>query len=314
MRRLCDKNILITGASGFIGKHLTNRLLAETNSRLALVSRTLCATDNERAKWINSSLNDLTNETWIINKVKEIDIIFHLAAYTPKTPDEANNIEEIHQNNIAATLALLKSLPSKPERLIFSSTLDVYAIPSTNTIINENSRIGPISLYGSSKLFCESVIKTHAQQNGYRCTILRYGHIFGPGEEAYNKIIPTTIRNLLKGCPPVVYGDGSAERDLLYVEDAIEATLRSATLDNIPPDPINIVSGRSISVLEIVRLLIELTEFHGEIEFIRESSPSHSFRFDNRTMLEILGQWDLVTIREGLKKEVDFFREKMNDH
>ncbi len=306
---LKGKTILVTGGTGFIGTHLVSRLRADENIRLVLLSRKPVQEDRKNETWICSSLDDLSSETWRQVGVKHIDILFHLGAFTPKFRTEADRVEEVYRANLIGTRCLLDSLPSPPDRIVFSSTLDVYAVPPANGLLDEVSPLGPSGLYGISKLFCEQLIRVYATRFGCGYSILRYGHIFGPGEGAYGKLIPQMIRGLLQGKEPVLYGNGSAERDFLYVSDAVEATLRAAVSDKNELGPINIVRGASASIRSIAEKLIKLTGFEGEIKYLTDKPNGYSLRFDNRMMREIFGEWNLVSLEEGLRHEVDYFRD-----
>ena len=103
--------------------------------------------------------------------------------------------------------------------------------------------LAPQSLYAASKLFCEHLAGIVTKTGGTSYAISRYGHIFGAGEAAYRKLIPEAIRRLLAGVSPLLYGDGSAERDFLYVDDVVEATLRAAVAPVSELGPVNFVRG-----------------------------------------------------------------------
>lgn len=307
MKPLDGQTVLVTGATGFIGRHLVNRLRQIQNIRLVLLSRKACIAPNPYEIWVRSSLAQLTPKIWQDNGINQFDVVFHLGAFTPKSASEANQEDPIFQDNIYGTRALLNSFPALPKRFLFASTLDVYS-PQAGKAIDEDDRVDPAGLYGASKLFCEKLIKIHAETRGFDSAILRYGHIFGPGEEAYGKLIPLMIRRLLKGLAPALYGDGSALRDFLYVEDAVEATLRAAFSDKMNIGPVNIVRGQSITIRAVAEKLITLTGFKGEIHYHADRPAGDSLRFDNRRMKEILGEWEFMSIGEGLRHEVDAFR------
>jgi nucleoside-diphosphate-sugar epimerase len=307
---LRGKTVLVTGATGFIGTHLVKYLCANPDLHLVLVSRKPQPYNEDGVTWVNSSLEELTPEHWKARGLKKIDLVFHLGAFIPKSSDTINSIEPIYQDNLIGTRNLLNSVsPLLPERIVFASTIDVYAPLAEGLVLTESSPLQPGSLYGASKLFCEQLVKTYAQQQGCGYTILRYGHIFGSGEEAYRKLIPQTIQRLLQGEAPVLYGDGSAERDFLYVEDAVTATVRAAASPIQNLGPVNIVRGSSSPIRNIVELLIKYTNFSGSIQYLADQSSGHSLRFDNHKMRETLGEWKLITLEDGLKREVDYFKE-----
>jgi len=307
MTQLKDKVILVTGATGFIGSHLVARLSEVVGVKLLLLSRQEQQSTQNNIMWLKGGLRQLNQEYWRSLNIDHIDYVFHLAAFTPKKSSEANLIDCAINDNISGTRALLQSLPGRPDRFVFSSTLDVYGQPESGEQLTESSRVSPPALYGASKLFCESLISSWAAETGCYCSILRYGHIYGPGEEQYGKLIPATIRNLLAGKAPVIYGDGSALRDYLYVGDAVEATIRAALVKgNI--GPVNIVRGESVSLKEIVQLLIRLVGSDMGIDFFLDKPNGNSLRFDNNLMTRELGNWPMTALEEGLAAEVDSFR------
>lgn len=312
MNKLEDKVILVTGASGFIGAHLVDRLSRISGVRLLLLSRQAKQSTQQDVVWLKGDLNQLTEAYWRSQSVNQIDYVFHLGAFTPKTSAEANRINQVIEDNILGTHALLESLPGKIEKLVFSSTLDVYAPSENGEVLTESSPVAPSTLYGSSKIFCEHLVSAWAKEKGCGYAILRYGHIYGPGEEQYGKLIPVVIRNLLANQAPVVHGDGSALRDYLYVGDAVEATVRAALVEgNI--GPINIVRGKSVTLKEVVRLLIRLTGSVKQIELLLDKPSGHSLRFDSSAMIQVLGNWSMTSLGDGLAAEVAAFRRTENE-
>lgn len=309
MKSLTGKTILVTGATGFIGTHLVNRLRRDMEDiHFVLLARKTIPKSQAGEMWVYSLLNHLSSDVWRDAGVGKIDVIFHLGAFTPKTAADADRVDEVYDGNLLGTRFLLESLPSLPERIIFASTLDVYAPKMDGNPLDEDSRLGPISLYGASKLFCEQLIRVYAKRYGCGYAILRYGHIYGPGEEAYKKLIPEMIRRLLLGEKLVLYGDGSTERDFLYVTDAVEATLRAALSERTELGPVNVVRGESTSIRSIAESLIRITGFQEKIKYLKDKPSGYSLRFDNRLMHKILGEWNFVSLEEGLKYEVDYFR------
>ena len=304
--QLKGKTLLVTGATGFIGSHLLRRLQQLPASRIVVLSRQpKPAAPLTNMTWVTTALGDLSTRTWQGAGVEKVDIIFHLASFTPKTGAAGDDIERVYADNLLGTRTLLDTLPACPTRVVLSSTLDVYALPEAGAILSEVSPISPQSLYGASKFFCEQLVRTYARAQGFDYAILRYGHIFGPGEEAYGKLIPITIRQLLKGEAPVLYGDGSAGRDYLFVGDAIEATLRAANSTVSALEPVNIVRGESRSSREIVETLIAITGFSGGIKFLTDKPNGYTLRFDSSRMRDLLGTWPLTSLEAGLKQQVE---------
>lgn len=307
MDNLAGKTVLVTGATGFIGKHLVDRLVAEKAQVWVLVRQPTNLLPAE-AHQVISALEQLDVSVWRSHGVPAFDVIYHLGAYIPKDNSAANDLERIYFTNIVGTRQLLNTLNGLPARVVFASTIDVYASIEDGSKLSEQSPVGPASLYGSSKLFNESYVSQWAKQKGVSAVILRYGHIYGPGEEAYKKLIPETIRRLLSGVSPVLYGDGNAVRDLLYVEDAVEATIRASCLPIANEGPINIVRGESVSIRVIVETLVKLVGFDGGVTYRGDLPQGRNLCFDNTRMLSLLGQWPFVPLDIGLQQEVNSMR------
>lgn len=285
---------------------MRDRLESMSIGKVVIVSRSGLE-ERKNEKVINVPHEALSKEVWDEHGIGKIDIVIHLAAFTPKNHSQANDIEGIYQGNLCATRRLFDELPSPPEKIIFASTLDVYAPGDDERPINENSPLGPTGLYGASKLFCEQLTKTYASRFECPLAILRYGHIYGPGEGAYAKLIPHTIRTLLKNEAPVIFGDGSQLRDFLYVEDAVEATIRAAGLDESVT--LNIVSGISRPIRQFVEEMMEVAGFDGEIQYREEAAKGRSLQFDASELIKALGNRELTSFRDGVRREIEYFRE-----
>lgn len=312
MKQLEGKTILVTGASGFIGGHLAKRLARIPGARLLLLSREDREPSSPGATWLKGSLECLTSGYWRSMGILRIDYVFHLGSFMPKGPNELNDIGASIEGNVLGTRSLLDSFPDHPMKVIFASTVDVYAPPGEHEVLGEGSALDPRSMYGASKLFCESLVAAWAAQNGVDCSILRYGHIYGPGEERYQKFIPSSIRRLLAGDAAMIQGDGTTLRDYLYVDDAVEATIRAAQAEGAV-GPINIVSGNSVSLKSVAEKLVEVIGGDARIDFQPGRGNGISLRFDGARMATILGQWSRTPLGAGLSAEVDAFRNHVND-
>ena len=299
-----DSTIALTGASGFIGRHVRSAL-RKRGAPLLLVTRRPFPDLNENETELVGRLEDLDPQAWAQTGITEIDTVIHLAAFFPKSGSTANDAGPIFRGNLQGTQALLDSLPGRPPRVVLASTVDVYNMNAIQpgATIDEAFPVGPASLYGASKPFCEEMVRVWANRVEAPFAILRYGHIFGPGEEAHIKLIPRVIHRLMRGEAPMVWGDGTTTRDFLYVGDAVEATLRAVD-HPASLDPINVVRGAAVSIDETVQLLARLTSFAGEVRYLLDKPPGISLRFDSTRMRSCLGTWPLVSLEEGLRREI----------
>lgn len=290
------KTLLITGSTGFIGKNILEyiRNNFENKFKVVLLSS-------------NSDLNYTTilhnNYTFSEDEFKEkgienIDIILHIGAFTPKSGGEANDIEKSN-SNIVNTKYLLDNLPNIPSTFIFLSTIDVYG--KVETKIGENCTTNPLSMYGWSKLYCEKMIENWAIDNKVTIQILRIGHIYGKGEEAYKKVIPVSIQKLKKSDSPDIFGTGEEKRSFLHVADVCSLIMKSIDLEKYE-GAINLCSSNSYTIKEIVELLIKISGKTIEINYIETENKGINFEFDTAKMNQLLG-YEKVNIKEGLKNE-----------
>jgi nucleoside-diphosphate-sugar epimerase len=296
------KTILVTGASGFIGRRLVTRLRNGGEARVLALERTPSAqTQTDR---LSVALEALDRDYWKRLGVGAIEVIFHFGAYIPKNATSADLVQPIVASNVQGTAALLASLPNTPDRFIFASSVDVYRRVDGRKI-DEASEVGPTTLYGASKVFGEELVRSYARSTGCSYSILRLGHIFGPGEERFQRVIPSLIRAMLSRRQPQLSGDGATERDYLYVDDAVDAVVAASLCERI--DPLNVVRGESISILDLAKLIADITGYEGTFSF--SGSNGDSLRFDNSEMLRVLGVRSFVSLREGLAREIAHFRD-----
>jgi len=288
--------ILLTGGSGFIGSRLLKYL--ESLSQYEIIA--LSSIPIPGVKTILHENYTFDKSAFFVNKINKIDAVIHAGAFIPKTAKDANNII-FSGSNIFNTRHLLNNLPPV-NKFIFISTVDVY---KPENVITEQSITEPASLYGWSKLYCEQMINRWGKENNVSAQILRVGHIYGPGEEKYQKLIPVTIRKCLADENPVIFSDGQEKRAYLHVSDCMKAIVKSIDLpENI--GVINIASGESLSVYEIVSIIKNAINEKLTIEVKHNSVNVRSLTFDATKMNKYLHTPE-VSFKNGIKEEIEQF-------
>jgi UDP-glucose 4-epimerase len=304
------KTFLVSGARGFIGAALVRRLAGMPETQVVALARSRPeGPGDHNVHWVESNLENLAPSHWRSGGWTTFDAVIHLAAFTPKSAATRDSAQEIIAANIIGLQALLTSFPSPPGRFIFSSTLDVYSRAAFDGVVNERSPVGPAGLYGLSKLLGEGLVEAYSRSAGTECVTLRLGHIYGPGEERYAKLVPETIRRVLANQPPRIVGDGSERRDLLYIDDAAEALARSCTAALNGTRIINIARGESHSILEVVETIATAAGYRGAPERLPRPAVSYSTLFDTSLMKRVLGDWTFVPLTEGLSRQIAQFRD-----
>ena len=290
--------ILLTGGSGFIGSKILNKLISNnsTSDVIALTSKQL----NDVKCIIYKNINDFGLDKDYFN---DITHIIHAGAFIPKNIFEANDQSKC-LTNIEYTKELLSFNFKKLEAIIHLSTLDVYA--STHNRICENSKIDPISLYGASKFFNEKLVKYYADERGIKHFNLRIGHVYGPGEEKYKKVLPNAIRNVLLNTPIELWGDGSDLRSFIFIDDVVETVINALNTTSDISD-INVVSANSISIKDLLTKIIEISGKNLEILQKPSTHKKRDLVFDNTILISNLlkNETDLT---EGLKIEYEYMK------
>jgi len=287
--------ILLTGVNGFIGKNLLDTCINLYGKENVVA---LSSVENEKCKTFLYKKNKIEEDAFIDAGVQSIKTVIHAGAFTPKKMSESNDILNCNYN-IYFTQKLLASIPKSVEKFIFISTLDVYA--KSNEPISENNALVPESLYGFSKLYCEKMIEQWAIENNKTIQILRLGHVYGAGEELYQKIIPVTMQQINKNEKPKIFGDGSAKRAFIYIEDVIFCIHEFLKFDHYK-GPVNIVNDQFVTIQHLVNQIIEVSKKNISPEFIAQEIESKDVFFD-ASKLKSLVNLNFTPLNIGLKKE-----------
>ncbi|MEN0053966.1 MAG: NAD(P)-dependent oxidoreductase [Mucilaginibacter sp.] len=289
--------ILLTGASGFIGQHLHAALITRYGIDNIL---SLTSTPNMSSPYLLHNDYRFEKEYFMESGYgNSIDTIIHAGAYTPKNASRANDWQKCGENIYNTEKLLQADLPNL-RKVIYLSTLDVYGKAD---LISESSLIEPASLYGYSKLYGEKMIEAWANEKDKSFHILRVGHVYGPGEEAYQKIIPVTIKKIINEEPVQIWGSGNELRSFIYIKDVIDCIISSLSLDS-NVGPINLVGSNPISISELVKMLFMIIGKSINIETMPGTAQGRSFVFDNSKMKQyLLPDTPETELATGLREE-----------
>ena len=296
--------ILLTGASGFIGGHILKSLIEKFGCSSIVVLTSNQVSDVECLIYDSTQSFNLDKDIF-----DDITHIIHAGAFTPKDSSQSNDIE-LSFSNIEYTKELLSYSFKNLSRFINISTLDVYA-PTLNPL-SEGSVIDPISLYGSSKLYCEKMVKAFSTERKISYMNLRVGHVYGPGEEKYKKVIPIAMKNIIENKALELWGKGDDLRSFIFIEDVVTCILNS--IDTAESDlDVNIVSGLAVPIIDLLNKIIVTS---GKNVAITRKDSNHQKRdlvFDNRLLLTTLLNKE-TDLMNGLKKEYDYMKCKYENN
>ena len=299
---------LVTGGAGFIGSHVVDRLISCDVETRVLVSGVRSNNHpsivNEKATIIKGNLLDYDS---LLMATKNVDIVFHLGGmfshYCEKYPERTIDI------NIKGTWNLKKACVfNGVKKIIYASSSFVYG--DIETPINENDPTNPKDLLGVTKLAGEKILQaSHPDKINY--TILRLFNVYGPGQypdDLYTSVLSTWIKKALAGEPLVIHDDGTQALDFIYVDDVSNAFIFA--MDQRAENQIfNVGSGCTISMNELAKLVNDLTK--NKAKSIYNSGHPMFLKYVRADIKKIRSTLDWspkVTIEDGLRNTVDFFR------
>lgn len=312
MRTKC----LVTGAAGFIGSHLAERLVARGHT-VRVVDNLLTGdlanltAIEDQIEFING---DLCDPDVCKRAVAGMDVVFHVAAL-PSVPRSVKDPWASHDNNVNATMRLLEaSIQAKVSRVVYSSSSSVYG---DTMILPKAEAVEPLprSPYAASKLAGEQYVLAFARSGMIEGAALRYFNVFGPRQSphsAYAAVIPNFLQAALEGRPAVIYGDGQQTRDFTYVDNVVDANLlaASAPASTVSGWPVNVGAGARSSLLELIALVSRVTG--RDVGYILQASRAGDVR-DSLAGLErterLIGYRPRISLEEGLRRTWAWFEE-----
>ena len=249
---LNGQRVLVTGGSGFIGRHVVAELTARGAQVSVLDLRPHPDPD------VAITLGDLASPEVLATALADgIDAVVHLAAVT-SVLKSVQEPEQTFITNVAATHALLSAAAKAgAHTLVFTSTNAVTG-PMQEPAITERAVLRPLTPYGATKAAGEMLMSAYTASFGLRCVCLRLTNVYGPAMQAKDSIVARLMRATRLGNTFEVYGDGTQVRDYVHVSDVVQA-VRIGLTDASWEGPVVIGSGRSLSVLDVVAAVREAT-------------------------------------------------------
>ena len=299
-------NILVTGAAGFLGRHLCRNLLAAGHQVKAL--------DLLQNPDMETSIADVRDAAAMEREIKDVDVVFHLAALI-EAGESVKNPQDFIDTNISGSLNVLEAMrKNNVTTMIFSSTAAVYGEPQ-EIPITEDSRTLPINPYGMTKLALEALLSSYVATHNMTGIALRYFNLYGTGEhhQPETHAIPRFIKQVHTGEEVTVWGSGEHQRDYIHVKDIVDAHLKALTLAKDQPNKyhyFNLSTEKPSSVLEIVQLIEKVMLKKASIKHFPERPGDPLVLYASAAKArEQLGWSSQVTLEEGLAETVAYFLE-----
>jgi len=309
--------ILVTGAAGMVGSHLTELLLARGDTVVGLdnlsTGRAANVAHLEGEPGFLLIEGDITDAA-ALHGIGPIDAVCQLAS--PASPaDFATMPSEILRAGSIGVLNTLDLARSCNARYLLASTSEVYGEPLVHpqpeTYLGNVSTTGPRACYDESKRFAEAAVSTYARSFGVDTAIVRIFNTYGPRMRINDgRVVSNFVVQALLGHPLTVQGDGSQTRSFCFVED--QARGLAAMLDSAEPGPINIGNPCEMTVLQLAQRILNLSGSNATIEFrpLPQDDPTQR-RPDITAADERLGWGPTTGLDEGLERTIAYFRRQL---
>lgn len=313
-----EKKILITGISGFLGSSLASRLAELGADIYGIVREQVCDFANRGYKIITGDIQDiaLIRRTIVEN---EIEICLHMAAIATVANCENKPIE-VYETNIKGTWNVL-------EACRYGKKIQAVLIASSNLVLGEQQYLphqekqslgeytGSLRPYEVSKHCSELLAKSYHLYYKIPVGIARFTNLYGPGDYNFSRIVPGTIRSIIRGEEAQIRGDGQNLRDYVYIEDAVEGCmlfvqkLLSARLEG---ETINFETGQLYSVIDVVERIIHIFGKDTKCKILFNCSRRDNMNqyLDNTKARRLLSWEPRYSLKEGLERSVEWYVSK----
>lgn len=297
----------ITGAAGFLGSALANRLVRENNLVRGLDDLST-GDPNALLPDVHLTRGDINDRPKLWTLLQDIDCVYHLAARV-SVPESVLYPREYNQVNVGGTVTLMEAMRDVGvRRVVFISSGAVYGEQPSQPLF-ENATPFPRSPYAVSKLSAEYYIRTIGLLWGIETVVLRVFNAYGPGQHlppVHAPVIPYFLRQSCHNGTLVLHGEGQQTRDYVYLEDVVNAMVAASTAPDVNQKVINVGSGTETSVRDLVNLVLEVTGGKPEIVYNprNEGIPRH-MRADLTLAEQLLGYHPAVDLRTGLRLTLD---------
>ncbi|MCG2722463.1 MAG: NAD-dependent 4,6-dehydratase LegB [Thermodesulfovibrionales bacterium] len=322
MIHLNGKKILITGADGFIGSHLTELLVRCGCDVSAFVYYNsfnswgwLDTVSDEIKKNIELISGDVRDNNCVRKATKGVDVVYHLAALIG-IPFSYNSPDSYVDTNIKGTLNVLQAARDmNVERVVVTSTSEVYG-SAQYVPIDEKHPLQGQSPYSATKIAADKLAESFYRSFDTPVVIARPFNTYGPRQSA-RAVIPTIITQILSGEKEIILGSLKPRRDLNYVSDICEGFIAIGQADKVCGREINMCSGIDISIGELVDKICKLMDKdirvkQEDVRLRPEGSEVERLLGSNKLMNEMTGWNSSVSLDEGLKKTIAWFADNIN--
>lgn len=301
------KVTMVTGGAGFIGSWLVDELLSRGHEVIS-VDNLLGGSErnvNPDCKFVKADLRQRSESTRL---TKGVDVIYHLAAYAAEgqsifSPVAINDINITPMNNL-----LVDAVNHNVERFVFTSSMAVYGAQTPP--FREDLQRKPEDPYGASKVYCEMMLEIFAREYGFDHVIIRPHNVYGPRQniaDPYRNVLGIWMNRILRGKPPVIYGDGNQTRAFSYVEDVVPAIANAGLSKKACGQIINVGTDVATTINEACQLVLQTMGVKMDPLHVpaRPGEVKNAYSTVEKSV-ELLEYKTRNTIKEGVEKMVNW--------
>jgi UDP-glucuronate decarboxylase len=307
--------ILLTGVAGFLGSHLTSKLLVSGHEVIGIDDLSTGSLNNLKESMKSNKFHFLEHDVRLPFKA-EVDAILNFACPASPKNYQLDPVKTI-ETNFLGIINMLHLARNTGARILQASTSEVYGDPAISpqpeTYWGHVNPIGIRSCYDEGKRAAETLCFDYKRQYGVDSRIVRIFNTYGPNMAAGDgRVVSNFIVQALNGSPITIYGDGSQTRSFCFVTDLIEGIYKMLILDKVVDSPINLGNPEEFTMLELAEKIISITGSKSTIVF--EPLPEDDPRKRKPDILmaqKILGWAPRVSLEDGIKMTADYFMREL---
>ncbi len=305
--------VLITGGAGFLGSHLAEKFLENGHKVIVLDNLITSSVDNIAHLFGNENFTFIKyNVVNYIYVKDDVDIILHFACPASPLDYQKHPIHTMKVDSLG-TLNSLGLAKAKKSRFVFASTSEIYGSPQIHpqdeSYWGYVNPIGVRSVYDEAKRFSEAMSMAYFREYGIDIRILRIFNTYGPRMRANDgRVVSSFITKALKNEEITVFGNGTQTRSFCYVDDMTEGIYKISLKDGIEGEVFNIGNPEEVTILNLAKLIIELTGSSSKIKFLplpEDDPPKRRPKIDK---IKATINWTpKVSLKQGLIKTIEYF-------